>query len=225
MDWDRYAYVKNNPVNYNDPTGHDVGCSGYDASRCEGKINNLNFTLNKRKYTITPVVKYIYDEIMKNMTSKVVRTMKSFNSEPEGTLVASALWASKVAPGKEWDHKPKIQEMEEKAKRPSNYQQAGEREYQFDTWSNIHYGFVGREAGFSVDTLLDGAGAAQLAVDFLKGNKIQPDTSVSGARKYDQSADRTAIQIGMDLWNQYGYDLRPEDIIWAIEHSTGLNYR
>jgi RHS repeat-associated protein len=25
--WDRYGYVKNNPVRYADPTGHDVGCS------------------------------------------------------------------------------------------------------------------------------------------------------------------------------------------------------
>jgi RHS repeat-associated protein len=24
--WDRYAYVNNNPVKYNDPMGHDVGC-------------------------------------------------------------------------------------------------------------------------------------------------------------------------------------------------------
>jgi len=28
--WDRYAYANNNPIRYNDPTGHDVGCSGYD---------------------------------------------------------------------------------------------------------------------------------------------------------------------------------------------------
>jgi len=32
--WDRYAYVNNSPVNYTDPTGHDVGCPGQDASEC-----------------------------------------------------------------------------------------------------------------------------------------------------------------------------------------------
>ncbi len=32
--FDRYAYVNNNPVKYNDPTGHDVGCAGLDAAGC-----------------------------------------------------------------------------------------------------------------------------------------------------------------------------------------------
>jgi RHS repeat-associated protein len=32
--WDRYAYTNNNPVRYNDPSGHDVGCGGQDASEC-----------------------------------------------------------------------------------------------------------------------------------------------------------------------------------------------
>jgi RHS repeat-associated protein len=32
--WDRYAFVNNNPVRYNDPTGHDVGCAGEDLSTC-----------------------------------------------------------------------------------------------------------------------------------------------------------------------------------------------
>lgn len=36
---DRYSYVHNNPVNFNDPTGHDVGCPGYDASHCKIKSN------------------------------------------------------------------------------------------------------------------------------------------------------------------------------------------
>jgi RHS repeat-associated protein len=38
--YDRYTYVRNNPVKYNDPSGHDVGCAGTDASNCRG-INNI----------------------------------------------------------------------------------------------------------------------------------------------------------------------------------------
>ncbi len=28
--WDRFAYVRNNPIRYNDPLGRDVGCSAAD---------------------------------------------------------------------------------------------------------------------------------------------------------------------------------------------------
>ena len=35
--WDRYAFVNNNPVRYNDPSGHDVGCGGRDASACASR--------------------------------------------------------------------------------------------------------------------------------------------------------------------------------------------
>ena len=35
--WDRYAYVNNNPVRYNDPSGHDVDC-GIGESGCRQRI-------------------------------------------------------------------------------------------------------------------------------------------------------------------------------------------
>jgi hypothetical protein len=40
--WDRYAYANNNPVRYNDPSGHDVGCAGRDASECYPTKNTSN---------------------------------------------------------------------------------------------------------------------------------------------------------------------------------------
>jgi len=40
--WDRYLYTLGNPIIYNDPIGHDVGCGGRDASQCVsyGKVNS-----------------------------------------------------------------------------------------------------------------------------------------------------------------------------------------
>jgi pimeloyl-ACP methyl ester carboxylesterase len=37
LDWDRFQYVRSNPLRYNDPTGHDVGCPGQDAGQCPPK--------------------------------------------------------------------------------------------------------------------------------------------------------------------------------------------
>ncbi len=34
--FNRYAYTRGNPLRYNDPTGHDVGCPGRDAGACGG---------------------------------------------------------------------------------------------------------------------------------------------------------------------------------------------
>jgi hypothetical protein len=73
--------------------------------------------------------------------------------------------------------------------------------------------------------LLDGAGLAQAIVDIGKGKNLQPDLNIEGFRKYDSAEDRKAIQIGIDLWKQYRDDLQPADIIWAIEHSNGLETR
>jgi RHS repeat-associated protein len=33
--YDRYMYVRNSPPNFNDPSGHDVGCGGRDSTDCK----------------------------------------------------------------------------------------------------------------------------------------------------------------------------------------------
>ncbi|GAP06345.1 protein containing RHS repeat-associated core domain [Anaerolinea thermolimosa] len=37
--FDRFAYTRNNPIRYNDPTGHDVGCSAINPDYLD--INGL----------------------------------------------------------------------------------------------------------------------------------------------------------------------------------------
>jgi RHS repeat-associated protein len=34
MTYDRYGYARYNPIKFNDPSGHDVGCAGHEASHC-----------------------------------------------------------------------------------------------------------------------------------------------------------------------------------------------
>jgi hypothetical protein len=220
----------NNPVKYNDPSGHDVGCGGYDASRCSSYNKLSDQTVAVIHYDIPPVVQYIYSEISQNSKSDIVSRLRTENEVASisdvnaGTAVFGAFlgWAYMVGPGQEWDHKPDIRAMEEKAKRDPDYQEAGSRKYQVDTWSNIHYGFVGKSAGFSDDDLLDGAGLAQAILDTSKQKRLKPDSNITGFRAYDQSQDRATIQIGIDLYKNRRYDLLPGDIIWSIEQSQEL---
>jgi len=49
-DWDRYSYVRNNPVNLNDPTGHDVDCG--IGERCRLSTINEFTRVLKQTYKI-----------------------------------------------------------------------------------------------------------------------------------------------------------------------------
>jgi hypothetical protein len=152
------------------------------------------------------VTSYIHDEIMRNKGSATVKEIQAANAVAGGSLAmppiavaakgtAYGLWAEKVGPDREWDHKDSI------ANAYGGWSpvpgQPGE--ISWDVWSNIHYGFVGKEAGFSDWELHKGADAA----DKFKENP----------------GDQLAVQIGIDLYNKYGDDLKPEHIQQAIiEH-------
>lgn len=77
-------------------------------------------------------------------------------------------------------------------------------EYFYDIWSNIHYGYVGRAAGFDSNTLQTGAGLGGIA----------------GA---NDAADVLSVSIGTSLWETYGFDLPPSAISQAILSNTS-NY-
>ena len=146
--WDRYAYVNNSPVVLMDPSGHDVGCPGANADQCQ----------------VAFISRYIYGEMEKNSRGDMSKTLVVLNTDRKTGYKLSAylLWYSKVASGKDWDHKPIIRHLEAEVRRDIKYQEVGDYEYSRDTWSNIHYGYVGKASGFSTDELLDGAGLAQL---------------------------------------------------------------
>jgi hypothetical protein len=41
--FDRYMYANQNPIRYNDPTGHDVGCAGHEADDCSWAMNEPSY--------------------------------------------------------------------------------------------------------------------------------------------------------------------------------------
>lgn len=158
--------------------------------------------------TIDELVKYIYDEMMKNKDDKRIQAMKSGAGWPrvmnQGNLKA---FADLVNYGKPMDHKKPIRDTYG----PWSYDQTADTSIEYQTWSNLHYGFVGREAGFDEDTLLDGAGLAQWRHDnpnasdwehFQKNSQF----ATGSTKQYDQPEDQAAIKAGSELWekNQKG---------------------
>jgi hypothetical protein len=86
-------------------------------------------------------------------------------------FMALMLWKAKVGTDCHWDHKPKIRGRSDfwsRSTGSAEWHVYGTMAYNFDCWSNIHFGYVGTAVGFSETVLLDGAGVAQFVDDLRK---------------------------------------------------------
>ena len=122
--------------------------------------------------------------------------------------LAYALWAAKVAPGGDWDHKPVIEDDFPTGKSLLLHKYQG-FDYFYDIWSNIHYGYVGIAVGFTARELLGGAGLAQfgddIAGNIVRGRRPSPQHHPSNGpwpNSADDIQDHTSIQLGIDLWSE-----------------------
>jgi hypothetical protein len=121
--------------------------------------------------------------------------------------VALAEFAARVRPGGEWDHKPLLQreldfDRDEEPGAGFYFPIEGNNqyEYNYEIWSNIHYGYIGMAAGFTEAELRAGAIAAD-------GFEYVP-------------SDDLSVQIGIELWEKYGSNLTEEDLRRAILDHT-----
>lgn len=185
---------------------------------------------------VEPLANYIAGEMNRNILSPQVSAMQKlygydpaspgrkpslFNGVGRPTTrplenymdiaAAWAVWASKVGPRMDWDHKPKLRKLF-----IGVYHKQGAYDYFYDIWSNIHYGYVGVIAGMSESELLDGAGAAQFLSDLAtkagelskpEAQRVHPGPHTTASpwyspRSWDDVADRVSIQIGIKLAQQ-----------------------
>lgn len=188
------------------------------------------------------VVQYIYDEMMRNKddprTQRILLNNRMFEASLEPNPFGPSFpdfgsfyramdqWKDLVGYGKPWDHKSTILENYGEY----SYDAASDTSLPFDTWSNIHYGFVGRAAGFDEKTLENGAGLAQWLND-------HPDASWADkvakygefilggdSGQYDHPEDQEAIRIGSELWEKYQRDgtLTEQDVKDAVLANESL---
>jgi len=129
-----------------------------------------------------------------------------------------------------WDHKPFIK----KNYGMWSYDDVSGNSYQYDVWSNVHFGYVGAASGFSDWELKSGAGVGQLLAGtsdvgifdkeyWRRRFSTLGDADVLAA--FDDPKDQAAIQLGIDLWRKYGTELTADELMDAIRATSGLASR
>jgi len=129
----------------------------------------------------------------------------------EGRIKAYTKWEGLVAAGRPWDHKKAIQRLQG----DKHWSCDKDKHFLFfyDLWSNIHYGFIGKAAGFTEWELTAGAGVAQLkdnnrscgawTSQYLQ-NRISELGDADFLAAFDDASDNEAIKIGFRLYDRYG---------------------
>ncbi len=94
----------------------------------------------------------------------------------------------------------------------------------YDTWSNIHFGFIGTYVGYSQEKLLNGAGEAQKISDQHLIGKIiylalgYRTNYVNGA-KYDNDIDGHLICKGVELFLTKNSNIIAHDLLNAVSNA------
>ncbi|MFB2971393.1 polymorphic toxin type 44 domain-containing protein [Aerosakkonema sp. BLCC-F183] len=157
-------------------------------------------------------LQYMYEEIKNNASSDYAKNINNLNKNWWSSWSAKNEWYKKVNDGQEWDHKPKLDSLLNlKGSNDYFYPVWGNsnREFYYDIWSNIHYGYVGKAAGFSDSDLQNYAWWNDL-----------------GKLNFDFN-DSKAVKLGIELWNETGgnpNNLTPEKLRQkVISQASSLN--
>jgi RHS repeat-associated protein len=152
---------------------------------------------------------WLVNQMNVNAMGPVAATLReSLDSGIDGFVAASAGWIAMVRGGAPWDFKPDI------IRNIGESVIVADVWYGFDVPANIHYGYVGRSIGFDRNYLLFGPGVAQI----IAGTS----DPAWGYWYFDDPKDYTAVQVGMDLFDQFGYVVTAEDLAAAIEPRKSL---
>jgi Bacterial toxin 44 len=171
--------------------------------------------------TIVDVATFIAGEMTKNAASTVTKTIAGYLADgailhPLKFYDACQLWKAWVGNRRPWDYKRFLRSTygEWSADSVSGYS------YNFDIWSNVHYGYVGRAAGFSAWTLKAGAGAAQQAAgtspDGYWSRRFDTIGDADFLAAFDDPKDQVAIEVGVGLWETYALAMTLTNLLDSV---------
>jgi RHS repeat-associated protein len=143
-EWNKYTYVRNNPVNLTDPSG-------------------LSPLIPPEPPNHRDLTYWLYNELHTNANSYYTQRIKSLLSSPFPINKERAIagWVFLVKDKAKWDFKHKIED-ELLGQTILLRHDTGYRWYEYSIPGNIHFGYVGRAAGFSGLALHLGAGYAEV---------------------------------------------------------------
>ncbi|WP_293267502.1 polymorphic toxin type 44 domain-containing protein [Neptunomonas sp.] len=166
---------------------------------------------------------YMASEMKRNARSVIAQNIKQHNTSVFDTYQALTKWKSMVGNRRPWDHKNHIKNTYGEWSLDS----LSGAQFNYDIWSNLHYGYVGRGVGFSAWTLKAGAGYAQWAAGTNPDGYWQRraeklgDADVIAA--FDDPNDQTAITLGIQLWDSYKSNIDARIIAALLrEHHSDL---
>lgn len=158
----------------------------------------------------------MHQEMISNLDDIDKMRFFNFSHGPFPSPLALAEFAYRVGPDGEWDHKPMLQREldfnpDEEPGKGFYFPIEGndQNEYNYDIWSNIHYGYVGMAAGFTSDELRSGADLA---------DSKSPQEVLGGGHRVP--ADDLSVRIGIELWEEHGPNLTEEQLRQAIIDHT-----
>jgi hypothetical protein len=229
----RYSWVLGNSLKYRDPTGHCVDgvstafCLAVGGAALVGGlvvaaaviidiVNVAPITTERVPPPPPPeATSWLIEQIKTNSQSEGTRLMQeslaSWN--PIDKVGATKAWVALVRTNAIWDFKNDVKPASISGSRDLLL---GGYRLNYQAIANIHFGFVGRAAGFGSELLKAGAGAFQ-----IKQWLFTDSSKVGTASTYfDQPFDAWSVQFGIYLYDLYGQDLdklTPEALEKALQ--------